>query len=113
MSTQIFARDIYTKGVNSVNENDTLSRCLESFKTEMPPVLAVLDAKGKYAGVITRRWILRSRLDPASTKVKNLMRSAPKISSEVSLSKIAKLMIESGVRQLPVFEKEKTSWVCY
>jgi predicted transcriptional regulator len=107
MSTQIFAKDIYTKGVNSVNENDTLSRCLESFKTELPPVLAVLDAKGKYAGVITRRWILRSRLDPASTKVKNLMRSAPRISSEYTVSKIAKLMIESGVRQLPVFEKEK------
>ncbi len=107
MSTQIFARDIYNKCVSTVNENDTLSRCLEAFKTEMPPVLAVIDAKGKYAGVITRRWILRSRLDPASTKVKSLMRSAPKISSEYSLSKIAKLMIESGVRQLPVFEKEK------
>jgi predicted transcriptional regulator len=109
MSTQIFARDIYTKSVSTVNENDTLSRCLESFKTEMPPVLTVLDAKGKYAGVIARRWILRSRLDPASTKVKNLMRSAPKISLEYNISKIAKLMIESGVRQLPVFEKEKVT----
>lgn len=107
MSTQIFAKDICIKGVNTVNENDTLSRCLESFKTDMPPVLAVLDAKGKYAGVITRRWILRSRLDPASTKVKNLMRAAPKISPEHGISKIAKLMIESGVRQLPLFEKEK------
>jgi predicted transcriptional regulator len=107
MSSQIFARDIYTKGVSAVNENDTLSRCLEFFKTEMPPVLAVLDAKGKYAGVITRRWILRSRLDPASTKVRSLMRAAAKVSPEYGISKIAKLMIESGVRQLPVFEKEK------
>jgi CBS domain-containing protein len=107
MSTQIFAKDIYTKGVNTVNESDTLSRCLEFFKTEMPPVLAVLDAKNKYIGVIARRWILRSRLDPASTKVKSLMRSAPKISADYGIAKIAKLMIESGVRQLPVFDNDK------
>jgi predicted transcriptional regulator len=106
MSSQNFAKDIYTKGVSTVNENDTLSRCLEFFKTEMPPVLAVLDAKGKYVSVIARRWVLRSRLDPASTKVKSLMRHAPKITPEHEISKIAKLMIESGTRQLPVFEDE-------
>ncbi|MGD6809000.1 MAG: CBS domain-containing protein [Candidatus Bathyarchaeia archaeon] len=107
MSTQNFAKDIYTKSVSTVNESDTLSRCLESFKTEMPPVIAVLDAKGKFAGVIARRWILRSRLDPASTKVKSLMRPAPKISPGHGIAKIAKLMIESGVRQLPVFDNDK------
>jgi predicted transcriptional regulator len=107
MSTQIFAKDIYSKGVSAVNESDTLSRCLESFKTELPPVLAVLDAKGKYTGVITRRWILRSRLDPASTKVRSLMKPAPKVAPDYGISKLAKLMIESGVRQLPVIEKEK------
>ncbi len=105
MSNQISARDIYSRDVNVVNENDSLSRCLESFKTETP-VVAVLDAKGKFAGVITRRWILRSRLD-SSTKARSLMRAAPKITSDCDIAKIAKLMIESGVRQLPVFEKEK------
>jgi CBS domain-containing protein len=107
MSSQILARGIYTKGVTAVNDSDTLSRCLEAFKTEMPPVLAVLDAKGKFSGVITRRWILRSRLDPASTKVKSLMRAAPKVAPNDGISRLAKLMIESGVRQLPVFEKDK------
>ena len=100
-------RDVFSKGFATVNENDALSRCLELFKKEMPPVIAVLDEKGKYAGVIARRWINRSRLDPATTKVKTLMRHAPKLNLEVSLSKAAKLMIESGVRQLPVFEKKK------
>ena len=100
-------RDVFSKGFATVNENDALSRCLELFKKEMPPVIAVLDEKGKYAGVIARRWINRSRLDPATTKVKTLMRPAPKLDFEVSLSKAAKLMIESGVRQLPVFEKKK------
>jgi CBS domain-containing protein len=73
----------------------------------MPPVLAVFDDKGKYAGVIARRWIIRSRFDLATTKVKTLMRPAPKVDLTVALSKVAKLMVESGVRQLPVFDGKK------
>ena len=107
MMSAILVRDVFSKGFATVNENDALSRCLELFKKEMPPVIAVMDEKGKYAGVIARRWIYRSRLDPATTKVKTLMRPAPKLEPEVSLGKAAKLMIESGVRQLPVFEKKK------
>jgi len=104
--SQISVKDVFSKGFYSVYENDTLSKCFEIFKKEMPPVLAVTNDKGRYLGVITRRWVIRSRLDPA-TKVKTLMRPAPKVSPEFSLGKTAKLMIESGVRQLPVFEKEK------
>lgn len=107
MSTSVFAKDIFSKGFNSVQDNDTLSRCLESFKKGMPPVLAVLDEKGKYAGMITRRSILRSRLDPTVAKVRSLMHVAPQISPDVSLGELAKLMIGSGMRQLPLFEKGK------
>jgi predicted transcriptional regulator len=105
--SSIPVKNVFTKGFSAVNVNDSVSKCLELFKREMPPVVAVLDGKGKYAGVISRRWVIRSRLDPATTKVKTLMRSAPKVSPDFSLSKVAKLMIESGVRQLPVFEKNK------
>src|SRR4030066_828343 len=105
MTSAILVRDVFSKSFATVNENDALSRCLELFKKEMPPVIAVLDEKGKYAGVIARRWINRSRLDPATTKIKTLMRPAPKLDPEGSISKAARLMIESGVRQLPVFEK--------
>jgi CBS domain-containing protein len=69
--------------------------------------LAVLDEKNKYIGVISRRQILRSRVDPKGTKVKNLVQNAPKLSLNDSISKMAKLMIESNLRQLPVFEKNK------
>lgn len=107
MAISITAKDIYSKGFNSVQDTDTLSRCLEGFKKGLPPVLAVLNEKGKYEGLITRRSILRSRLDPATTKVKTLLVSAPKIGKNDSISKLAKLMIESGIRQMPLFEKEK------
>jgi CBS domain-containing protein len=107
MAGSIFAENVYSKGFIGVQESDTLSRCLEAFEKGMPPVLAVLNDKGKYEGMITRRSILRSRLDPTTTKVRTLMKVAPSVNFDFSLSKMAKLMIESGLRQLPVFEKNK------
>jgi len=107
MISSVSVKDVLSKDFATVNENDTLSKCLEIFKKDVPAVLAVLDEKGKYAGVIARRWIVRARLDPAATKVKSLMRAAPKVELDAPLSKATKMMIQSGVRQLPVFEKEK------
>ena len=107
MSMSVTAKDIFSKGFNSVQDNDTLSRCLDSFKKGMPPVLAVLDEKGKYVGMITRRSILRSRLDFTVAKVRSLMQVAPQVSPDVSLGELAKLMIGSGMRQLPLFDKGK------
>ena len=100
-------KDIFSKGFASVREDDTLSSCFSLFKEEMPPVLVVLDSEGKYKGVVARRWIIRSRLDPSRTKVKTLMRPAPKVTLESAISKTARLMVESGIRQLPVFSGEK------
>jgi CBS domain-containing protein len=107
MSMSVTAKDIFSKEFNSVKDNDTLSRCLESFKKNMPPVLAVLDEKGKYEGMITRRSILRSRLDPTVAKVRSLKVAAPQVGLDTSLGALAKLMIGSGVRQLPLVDNGK------
>lgn len=107
--SSISVKDVFSRKFSTVYENDPLSKCLELFRKETPPVLAVLDDKNKYVGVIARRWIIRSRLEPITAKVKTLMRPAPKATPELSLSKAARLMIEGGVRQLPVFEKAKLS----
>ena len=107
MSMSVTAKDIFSKEFNSVKDNDTLSRCLESFKKNMPPVLAVLDEKGNYEGMITRRSILRSRLDPTVAKVRSLKVAAPQVGLDTSLGALAKLMIGSGVRQLPLVDNGK------
>jgi CBS domain-containing protein len=99
--------DVFKRGFLEVHEKDTLSSCLSLFKEETPPVLAVLDDKGNYTGVISRKWIIRSSIDYSKTKVKTLMRSAPAVTLQDSLSKVAKLMIESEIRQLPVYKGKK------
>ena len=107
MSMSVTAKDICSKELNSVKDTDTLSKCLEGFKKGMPPVLAVLDEKGKYVGMITRRAILRSRVDFTMAKVRPLMQVAPQVSPDMPLGELAKLMIGSGMRQLPLFDKGK------
>jgi CBS domain-containing protein len=107
MSMSFTAKDICSKELKSVKDTDTLSKCLEGFKKGMPPVLAVLDEKGKYVGMITRRAILRSRLDFTMAKVRPLMQAAPQVSPDMPLGELAKLMIGSGMRQLPLFDKDK------
>jgi CBS domain-containing protein len=100
-------KDVFSQGFIEVHENDTLSSCLPLFKKETPPVLAVVDSKGEYQGVISRKWIIRSVFDSSRTKVKSLMRSVPAVTLNDSLGKVAKLMIESDIRQLPVYSGEK------
>jgi predicted transcriptional regulator len=107
MVSSTTVKDVFSKGFKSVREDGTLSSCFSLFKKEMPPVLVVLDSKGKYEGVIARRWIVRSRLDASTTKVDALMRPAPTVALNDSLSKTARLMIESEIRQLPVYSGEK------
>ncbi len=104
-------QDVFSSKFKSVSQNDTLSACLSLFKEESTPVLVVLNSKGNYAGVIAHRWIVRSRYTPTTTKVESLMRSAPTVALQDSLSKVAKLMITSGISQLPVFSREKLSGI--
>ena len=96
-------KDVFSKGYEAVREDDKLSRFLQLFKEETPPVLIVLDSEGEYTGVIARRWIIRSRLDPSTTKVERLMRPAPTVKLHDSLNEAARLMIKSEVRQLPSY----------
>ncbi len=95
-----------------MSKDNTLSYCLSLLKAKMPPVLAVVDKEGNYEGVLARRWIMRSKnLDPSVTKVETLMRPAPAVKEEESVSRAASLMIESNIRELPVFNGDKLAGV--
>lgn len=98
---------MFTKGFHAVRREDTLSDCLSIFKEKKPPVLIVMDEEEQYEGVIAHKGIVRSTLDPSATKVKTLMRPAPKVKVHDSLSKTARLMIGSEIMQLPVYSGEK------
>lgn len=100
-------KDVYSQSFASVHEDDMLSHCLSHFENRNQQVLAVLDVEGKYKGVLAKRWVIRSMVDPSTTKVRTLMRTAPVVGLDDPLGKVARLMIESAVMQLPVFRGEE------
>ncbi len=99
--------DIFSKAFSSILEDEKLSKAIEIFQKERQPALVVLDSKGRYSGMLAQRWITRSGQDPSTTKVQSLARSAPRLAPDDSIGKAARLMIESEIRQLPVFTKDK------
>ena len=44
VSSQVSERKFFSKSFETVKNSDTLSKCLESFKNELPPVFAVLNS---------------------------------------------------------------------
>lgn len=92
---ELLVKEVFSEGFVRVSENNALSSFFLRFTEKM--ALVVMDKRGKYKGVIARRWIIRSCLDPSKTKVRSLMRRAPALSPQDSLSKVARLMLESGV----------------
>lgn len=107
MAVLATVKEIFSTEFNTVLENESASRCLEGFQKGVPPVLAVTDAQGRYLGIVNQRSFLRSRLDLNRTKVKSLITIPPVSNPSDSISKIAKLMVSSSSRQLPVFEKDR------
>ncbi len=102
------AEDFLQQDYDIVDINDTLSKCLGIFKEKHPKVLIVYDLlRDKYLGLLTERWIYKGKVDPAKAKVKSVYRTAPKASAQTPLVKLAKLMVENDVRQLPIFRNDE------
>ncbi len=83
----------------TVNEENTVSQIQNLFKYQRN--LVVLSGQ-KCVGIITESLAYRLSSDPSTMKVKNLMQSPPRILGEESPEQVAKLMVESGIKLIPV-----------
>ena len=98
--------EVYQEGYETVTEDDPISEVIDKIKQVKPPALVVEDRNGDETGVLTRRWIKRSRLDPQETSVKTLTRPIPSIQTTEEISEAARLMVESRIPLLSVFAGE-------
>jgi CBS domain-containing protein len=106
MEEIIDKRSIIATEYKSIHEEDRLSKAIVLFD-DKTNALIVLDSRDKYSGVLTERKLLRSTINPEEAKVKRFMSDAPKITKETDVQECAKLMINSSIIILPVFEREK------
>ena len=83
----------------TVNEENTVSEIQSLFNYQRD--LVVLSGQ-RCVGIINESLAYRLNMDPSTTKVKNLMQRPPKASGEESPEQVAKLMVESGLKLIPV-----------
>ncbi len=109
------AQDLMRKDYISVDIKDTVSQLIGALKKTHEHYALVFDGK-KYLGVVSKRFLLTSRIDPSKMKVGNVIskrsksKSAfyvPELSPETDIKEICKLMGGVDSHLLPVMEKEK------
>jgi CBS domain-containing protein len=108
------AQDILRTDFILATVDDTVSALIGQMERH-DECYAVVFENNNYKGIVAKKWLLSSRIDPASMKIRNLLthRSksktpffVPKLSPDTELREIARLMATADVHALPVIATE-------
>jgi CBS domain-containing protein len=117
----MIAKDLMKTNYSSIDVNSTVSQLLSKMKRDKIHYVLVFNGK-KYMGVVSRRFLLSSRIDPKKMKVTNIVKRrskskipffVPTLKEDTSLKQISKLMATSDSHVLPVIEGSKVLGVVY
>jgi CBS domain-containing protein len=106
------ARDVMHKGAHCVGENGTLSRAAEMMRDLHVGALPICGEDGRLHGVITDRDIVVRAIaegyDPDTATAGDLAQGTPIwVDADADIAEIIELMVESGIRRLPVIEDKQ------
>ena len=94
--------DIATPDYVEIDADKRLSKVRSIFERENPKGIIVTE-NGEYAGIINQKQLLQSHIQD-DTKVRGLIRSAPRVSRHDDVREVARVLVESGAKIAPVFE---------
>lgn len=109
------AQDLMRTDYVSIDINDTISQMLGKLNKAKQHSAVVFDGK-KYLGVIARRYLLTSRIDPKKMKVANILKKrsksktpfyVPILKPETDIKEICRLMAAADTHMLPILQKDK------
>lgn len=102
---QIKARDILSKsGFNKTSTQSTISSVYSNLKSAHDAVF-VFD-ENEFKGLVNLYYSLLKKRPPGKAKIRTVIYNPPKIDLQLPISEVARLMLESRVYQLPVFNTE-------
>ena len=106
------ARDLMHEGAQCVGENGTLSRAAEMMRDLHVGALPICGEDGRLHGIITDRDIVVRAIaegyDPDTATAGDLSQGTPIwVDADADTDEIIDLMIESGIRRLPVIEDKR------
>ena len=111
----VVAKDVMSTEFVKVDVDETISRLLGRMKKERDTVALVFD-KDVFKGVLSKKWLLSSRIDTSTMKVNNILKHrtrakssffVPQIAQSTVLKEVCRLLATADVRALPVVEKKK------
>lgn len=97
--------DAVTTEYVDVNPGTRLGKLRGMFDEDQSLDAIVVRGEGRFDGLVTRKELVSSHHDPDS-KAKSVIRHPPKIGRNEDVRETARLMVENGVKLLPVFEDD-------
>ncbi|MBW3018963.1 CBS domain-containing protein [Candidatus Woesearchaeota archaeon] len=111
----MIAKDILTKKYVKISLDDTVSQMLGKMRRGKTHHALVFEGK-KYLGLVGKKFLLTSRIDPHTMKVRNIIKKrsksktpffVPILSLDTSAKEMARLMNTADVTALPVMSNDK------
>jgi CBS domain-containing protein len=99
--------EIMTTKVITVTSDDFISTAIAKMSDNKMHHIPILDAKGEYLGMLDYNRLYKRESIPITTKVKTVMEKTPSIALDASIADAARLMLDCGLKALPVLEKKK------
>ncbi len=95
---------VKTKNIIKIAPDKTLSQALSVLKSSHDAAF-VFDEKDKYLGVVNPYYSIIKTSLPGNAKAEHSLFHAPRVRQNFPIAKVARLMIESKVHYLPVFDQ--------
>ena len=117
----VTARDLLSKDYSSVDVNDTMAKLIGVLKEEKAHAALVFDGD-EYLGVVGKRFLLTSRIDPGNMKVANIVKHrskskssffVPTLDENTDIKEICRLMANADTHVLPVIKNKKVIGVVH
>ena len=111
----MIAKDILTKSYVKVGLDDSVAHMVGKMRRAKKHYALVFDGK-KYLGMVGRKFLLTSRIDPSKMKVGNIVKKrsksktpfyVPLLKPDTDAQEVARLMATAGTHALPVEDKSK------
>ncbi len=103
--------EIMTTKVITLTTDDLISTAIAKMSDNKMHHIPIVDGKGEYVGMLDYNLLYKRESIPVTTKIKTVMERTPSISSDLSLADAARLMLDSGLKALPVLEKNKVKGI--
>ncbi|MFB6297647.1 MAG: CBS domain-containing protein [Salinirussus sp.] len=97
--------DIATNEYVAVDAQERLGKVRSIFERDNPKGIVVTE-DGDYAGIVTQRQLVQSHVED-DAKARALMRSAPKTDRTENVRTVARVLVESRAKIVPVFEADR------